>query len=229
MTQTNDLMALAQVQPPSPDGLATNGHRQLGPAFPDGNLPEPSDYLRLLPAIYSMPENEFGGRFLRIFEDTLEPMSIMVDNQPYYFDPMLAPREILDYMAMWVGLDEGEDWPLPRRRALVAAAATLYRFRGTREGIKQHVGIYSGGLPLVIEGTNGFRLDRDARLGVNTMIGEDRPRNFAVTIAVDRPEDLDMDTLRSIIEKDKPVDTSYTLRVVQLTRPAAESTRRMRR
>ena len=211
---------------PAGDGLApqatTNGHalealpngrRAIQPAFPDGP-PLPSSYLRLLPAIYS--GDDFAGRFLRIFEDVLDPISVMVDNQPYYFDPLLAPPDLLAWMANWVAVDPHTDWPLPRRRALVAAAAALYRMRGTRAGIKEHVGIYSAGLPLIQERTGGFRLDPDARLGLNTSSGVDRPGIFTVTLAVTDPDALDLDTVRAIIDADKPVDAAYILRVVKL-------------
>jgi phage tail-like protein len=142
----------------------------------------------------------------------------MVDNQPYYFDPMTAPKELLDWMAMWVDLDEGDDWALPKKRALVAAAPVLYRMRGTKAGIKKHLGIYAGagGLTLVNERTNGFRLDSDSRLGVNTSIGEEREHVFTVTVAVHDPDELDMDTLRGIIDADKPVETAYILRMVKM-------------
>jgi len=240
MTQARDLMPMSQPQPlssngRSPNGLARNGHNDHALALPGGETPEPSALLRFLPALYSV-DNEFAGRFLRIFETVLEPIEVLVDNQPYYFDPMLAPREVLEYMAIWVGLDEGEEWPLARRRALVAAAASLYRIRGTRRGIKQHVSIYSAGLPLVQERTNGFRLDPDARLGVNTVIGVDRPHHFVVTVVVERPDELDKDTkraledtLRALIDGDKPVDTSFGLSLVEIIGAAGESTRRLRR
>ena len=201
--------------PQIPTGPVTNGH--AAPAFPDGTEPEPSTYLKYLPAIYS--GDGFAGRFLRIFEDILGPIQVMVDNQPYYFDPMTAPVALLDWMEFWVDLDdEADDWPLPKRRALVAAIAALYRMRGTKAGIKRHVGIYAGGLPLLQDRTNGFRLDSDARLGLNTSIGEDRPHTFTVTVAVPDPKELDMETLTSIIEADKPVESSYILRVVKLER-----------
>src|SRR5947209_17090234 len=96
---------------------------------------DPSDLLKFLPAIYSA--DPFVGRFLRIFEDVLTPVQEMVDNQPYYFDPMTAPVDVLDYMADWVDLDEGDDWTLEKRRALVEAAAGLYRLKGTKEGIRR--------------------------------------------------------------------------------------------
>jgi hypothetical protein len=89
--------------------------------------------------------------------------------------------------------------------------------RGTKAGIKRHLGIYAGSsnLTLVNERTNGFRLDADSRLGLNTSIGEDREHVFTVTVAVSDPGELDIDTLKAIIEADKPVETSYVLRVVK--------------
>jgi phage tail-like protein len=200
-------------QIPASNG-SSNGNGHGAPGFPNGE-PEASSYLKYLPAIYSA--DSFAGRFLRIFEDVLGPIQVMVDNQPYYFDPMTAPLALLDFMEIWVNLDdEADDWPLPKRRALVAAIAALYRLRGTVAGIKRHVGIYSGGLPLVQDRTNGFRLGGDARLGLNTSIGEDRPHTFTVTVAVPNPKELDMETMRSIIEADKPVEATYVLRVVKL-------------
>lgn len=209
----SELTSAISVVPAIPTGPLTNGHK--APTYRDGKEPEPSAYLDLLPAIYSM--DTFVGRFLRIFEEVLDPISVMVDNQPYYFDPMTAPLDLLEYMAIWVDLDEeGEDWPLPKRRALIAATAALYRLRGTKRGLKRHIGIYAGTAPFIQERTNGFRLDADARMGLNTSIGEDRPHVFTVTIAVPNPKELDVDTLKSIIESDKPVETSYILRVVEL-------------
>lgn len=209
--------------PQIPAKVSGNGHS--APAFPDGVEPDPSTYLKYLPAIYS--SDGFAGRFLRIFESILGPVQVMVDNQPYYFDPMTAPVDLLNFMEVWVNLDdEADDWPLPKRRALVAAIAALYRMRGTKEGIKRHVGIYAGGMPLLQDRTNGFRLDSDARLGLNTSIGEDRPHTFTITVAVPNPKELDMETLRSIIEADKPVESSYILRVVKLEKKTTKGSAR---
>ncbi len=206
-------ITVAQTPPSVPIEMRTNGH--AAPLFPDGQEPEASSYLKYLPSIYSA--DPFVGRFLRIFEDVLNPVSVMVDNQPYYFDPMTSPVDLLKWLAFWVDVDdEGNDWTLPKKRALVEAAATLYRLRGTKAEIKRHLSIYTGGMQLIMERTNGFRLEPDARLGLNTSIGENRPATFTVTIAVPNPKDLDIGTMRSIIEADKPVNTQYVLRVVKL-------------
>lgn len=210
--QLTEMAVNVTVPAPIPMIPPKNGHAP--PMFPNGE-PEASSLLAYLPAIYSA--DPFVGRFLRIFEDVLEPISVMVDNQPYYFDPMTAPIDLLEWMAVWVDMDdEADNWPLPKKRALIAAAATIYRMRGTKAGIKKHVGIYAGGLTLIEERTNGFRLDADARMGLNTSLGENRPYTFTVTIAVPDPKELDVNTLKSIIEGDKPLEASYILRVVKL-------------
>lgn len=220
MTQLSELANSVSIVPSKP---AANGHIVTSAHDEVGEI-QPSRLLDYLPAIYSA--DPFVGRFLRIFEDVLDPVQEMVDNQPYFFDPMTAPVEILNYMALWVDIDEGDDWSLDKRRALVDAAAGLYRQKGTKAGIKKHLGIYAGGLVLVLERTQGFRLDHDARLGLNTVIGEDRHHVFNVTVVVPNPDELDMDTLRAIIEADKPVDTSYVLRVVKVP---IRTSRRQRR
>src|SRR4051794_40886726 len=231
MTSLSELANSVSV---TPGVQSTNGHAlALRSPQAEGTTLEPSNLLNFLPAIYAARSLDFSGedtsyvdmgQFLRIFEDVLNPISEMVDNQPYYFDPMTAPVDILNYMAEWVDLDEGDEWTLDRRRALVEAAAGLYRIRGTKEGIRRHLGIYAQGLVFILEGTQGFRLDSDARIGLNTVIGENRPRVFNVTVVVADPTELDVDPLRTLLDKDKPVDTTYVLRVVKL--PVAKVRRR---
>lgn len=211
MTQVSELGGTVSIVPRKP---GTNGHGP--PIVIEEEEPAASSLLKFLPAIYS--GDPFVGRFLRIFEDVLTPVQVMVDNQPYYFDPLTSPKEMLDWLAFWVDLHEGSNWSMPKRRALVAAAPVLYRMRGTKAGVKKHLGIYAGtpNLTLINERTNGFRLDTDSRLGVNTSVGENRPHVFTVTIAVPDPAELDMDTLKSIIDSDKPIETRYILRVVEM-------------
>src|SRR5438876_1086197 len=119
MTQRIDPRVLAQVVPGEVIAGDGNGHGNGYGPLPPGFAPPaeiaPSSYLRFLPAIYAA--DEFVGRFLRIFEDVLDPVAVKIDDLPYYFDPMVAPPDLLNWMARWVDLAEGEDWPLPRRRA----------------------------------------------------------------------------------------------------------------
>ncbi len=185
-----------------PPGPSRDGHEE----------PVASSYLQYLPAPYQ--DDPFLGRFLLIFENILGPLEGMIDGMASYFDPRLTPAEMLPWLASWVGLELDENWPLAKRRALTARAATLYRWRGTRRALREHLGIYAGRPPLIVENCDGIRLGQDAALGVNTRLGEPRDHHIAVTV-VDPEESLDEHVLRQIIEAEKPAQAAYTLEIAR--------------
>jgi phage tail-like protein len=171
-----------------------------------------STYLQYLPAPFHA--DPFMRRFLLIFETILGPIERTIDNIAYYLDPRLTPPELLPYLASWVGLELDENWPLPQQRQLVLWAATLHRWRGTRRGLRQHLRLYTGRTPLIVETFDGLRVGQDAGLGVNTRLGDaPRPHWIAITVLSDRPEELDERILRQIIELEKPAHIGYTLEI----------------
>src|SRR5262249_3821384 len=131
--------------------------------------PKPSSYVQYLPA--PLQADEFLGQFLRIFESILAPIERTIDNIAYTFDPRVTAPQVLPWLASWVGLELEETWPEERQRQLVLWMATLYRWRGTRRGMRQHLRLYTGHAPLIVENFDGMRLGQDAALGVNTRLG----------------------------------------------------------
>ena len=178
-----------------------NGHAALAP----------SSYLQYLPAPYH--EDPFLARFLLIFESILEPIERTIDNLRYYFDPRVAPEEFLAWLASWVGVELDEHWTLSQQRELIAQAALLHRWRGTRRGLREHVRLYVGRPPLIVENFDGFRLGQDAMLGVTTRLGEQQPHTIAVTVLAEDPQCIDEQVVRRIIESQKPAHVAYTLRI----------------
>ncbi len=174
-----------------------------------------SSYLQYLPAIYK--KDEFTGRFLRIFEDILQPIEGVVDNVPYYLDPAVTPEPFLPWLASWLGLALDERWPIDRRRRLVASAAELYRWRGTRRGVTEFLKIYSGVTPQIAEATSRPRtsLGSDTKLGVDTYLGGGGGAfHFTVTIGGENLSNIDIGIVRAIIEVQKPAHTTYSLNVL---------------
>jgi phage tail-like protein len=193
-----------------PDGRPTgNGHLPSEAAA----APLASSYLEYLPAPYHA--DPFIGRFLLIFESILGPIERMIDSLASYFDPRVAPAELLPWLASWVGLELDENWPLERRRQLVAWAVTLYRWRGTRRGLREYLRLYTGRTPLIVENFAGMRLGQDAQLGTTTRLGDGsrRPHWITVTVLTDDPAKLDERILRRIIEAQTPAGVGYTLEV----------------
>jgi phage tail-like protein len=173
-----------------------------------------SSYLQYLPPLYR--DDEFMGQFILIFEDLMKPLENTVNNLAMYFDPLLTPEPLLTWLAFWANLVLDPKWPLERRRELVKSAATLYRWRGTRKGLSEYLRIYTGSVPEISEYIPGMRLDEDTRLGINTQLGSSGTgHHFTVTLELDDSSEVSIETVRSIIDSQKPAHTYYTLQVRQ--------------
>lgn len=192
----------AEGQAPQTGALSENGR---------ADHMQTSSYLQYLPAPYHA--DPFVGRFLMIFESILGPIEQTIDLLAYYFDPRLTPAELLPWLASWVGLELDENWPLEQRRELVAWAVTLYRWRGTRRGLREHLRLYTGRTPLIVENFSGLRLGQDATLTDNAALGEPQRHWLNITVLADHPRKLEERVIRHIIEFQKPAHVGYSFEV----------------
>lgn len=151
-------------------------------------------YLGYLPAIYR--EDDFLGRFLKVFQDILSPVESALDNLHYYFDPLMAPEEFLAWLASWIDLALDENWPIGKRRQLIRAGAELYRWRGTKRGLREYLRIYTGVEPEIVEHFAG---------------SEKGPYHFEVVLLLKDPAALDERRVRQVITAEKPAHTTYEL------------------
>jgi phage tail-like protein len=183
-------------------------------------------YLRYLPALYQA--DELMGRFVMLFESFWSPVDGQIDNLPLYFDPKMTPPDFLPWLASWLNLVLDERLPEERQRRLIQAAVSLYRQRGTRQGLQEYLEIYTGGQAQIIEHrAKDFRLGPEARLGPGIALGTgNRPHTFTVVLrlppisppAGDKNERIRQESERrraieAIIEAEKPAHTSYMLRI----------------
>lgn len=175
--------------------------------------------LEYLPAFCSA--DDFLGRFLLVFEDILTPIEGVVGQAHLYLDPGMMPQEFLPWIASWLDLVLDENWPVDKRRNLVRSAVELYRWRGTRRGLREYVRVYTGVEPTITEHLGGIALGSQAHLGENTVLGEGRDHCFTVTLEVEDPEAIDVQRVKTIIEAEKPAHTAYILNVVHRAEPAA--------
>jgi phage tail-like protein len=187
---------------PRPNSPATNG------TIADGAV---SSYLQYLPAPYQT--DAFLGHFLLIFEAILGPIEQTIDMLMHYFDPRIAPAELLPYLAAWVGIELDENWTLQRRRELIYSAVTLYRWRGTRRGLREHLRVYTGRPPLIVENFAGLRLDQDGALGETAALGEPRPNWLQITVLAEPAAGIEERVVRQIIEFQKPAHVGYSLEI----------------
>ncbi len=215
----------------SGDGAATPSLRSIRVLYPRVS------YLDLLPAVYRRdPEAEiFLERFLALFELVFTGIEDRYEEFSRELNPDGAPREVIDWLACLIDLAFDPSWPLARRRALVAAAIELYRLRGTVEGIKRYLEIYTGIRPEILEGflrrprQPAFLGRPGAILGCGLQLqpcAPDRPpretldRLYAhrFTVVVYLEDDCDetvlMPVVNRIVETNRPAHTVHNVCIV---------------
>jgi phage tail-like protein len=171
-----------------------------------------SAYVKYLPAVYT--DDELLGRFLMLFESFWSPVEQQIGHIWDYFDPRFAPRDLLPWLASWVSLTLDRRWPVRKRRELIRSAISLYRKRGTKNGLREYLQIYS---------------PPNTRVRITEYGGQNfRAHTFAVTVFVPPVADANTEAelarleqerrrmIETIIESEKPAHTSYTLKIESL-------------
>lgn len=102
-------------------------------------------YLRHLPPVYSQNDQsrEFLQRFLSLFESTFQDVENRISNLPALFDPYATPERLLPWLASWLALEFDADWDARQKRDAIAKAFRLQALRGTVEGMRQYVKLYT--------------------------------------------------------------------------------------
>jgi phage tail-like protein len=146
---------------------------------------------RHLPAIWSSePQSaDFLARFMMLFDEVRADTVTPLDDLAAYIDPMATPAaevdshgdDFLDWLGGWIGLALDRKWSVERRRKLVAEAPKLFAIKGTVEGLRRHVEIYTGIAPKIVEHFKLRRwmtLDESTLDGVGTLWGPDLVRRL---------------------------------------------------
>lgn len=186
----------------------------------EGNTPawmeRRSRLLQFLPALFSEDDDSsFLARYLLIFETIFDSVDLTISQLPAFFAAETAPDEFLPWLASWVGLVIDEGWPIERRRAVLANAMELHRWRGTIRGLTEHLLLYTGSKPEIVEGGAAFKLGARSRLGHQLMLGGgDRSDHFSVIFRVDDVDAFDRTRIRRVIEAQRPAHATFALFVM---------------
>lgn len=166
--------------------------------------------IRHLPSMYQ--ENDFLRHFLMIFQHIMNETSITLDNMDNIFRPMETPAAFLPVLADWFGIDFSLLGTEDAARKVLQYAIPLYKYRGTRRGLRALLYLVSGVVPEIVEG----RLPFDAMCIMNeTDIDspildiEEQNALFSVYFPVLQNEIRDdvVKRLYRIIQNEKPAGT----------------------
>ena len=161
-------------------------------------------YLRAsVPALYQ--DGDFGLRFLGALETLLDPIVAQLDALPAHFDTDLAPRDVLELVAAWLGVELDEAWAQGRQGELVRSAPELARRRGTRAGLELALRLTFPGLPLHVEDRGGVTWGAEV-----SSSGTDEASGFVVHCDVPVPQE-EQAAIARLVAESKPAHVSYGL------------------
>jgi phage tail-like protein len=177
-------------------------------------------YLDFLPDLFR--EVDFVARFLKVFEETLEPNVHMLANLWAYLNPKTAPEAMLPFLAHWVGWPLTPQLPLSRQRQLIAGAVQLYQWRGTRRGLRFAIHLFTDlpfeetvpeaekAISIQELGGRGFIMG-ETRLGRDATMGGGQPYHFIVTLRHPVHHEIDRALIEQVIDQEKPAFCTYEL------------------
>jgi phage tail-like protein len=140
-----------------------------------------------------------------------------LDPGPNLPDHEHAPAEFLEWLAGWVALTLRADLDELRQRDFIARAVSLYRLRGTKQGLEEFVRIYTRLGATVNELNTPFQIGVHSTIGVDTLLNGGAAHFFQVLIRLPTPDPEQLRRQRqittAIIDLEKPVHTYYELDV----------------
>jgi phage tail-like protein len=179
-------------------------------------------YLSHLPSVFE--RDSFMGRFLMAFESFWAPIEQQVASVDSYFDPGLMSLPMLHWLADKIDLEIDPDWDEDVQRRMMARGISLFRKRGTRDGLQELLEVYTGGEVTIVERrAENFRLGPLTRLGSAVALGAaNQPHTFSVflklpPIRASRPEaaeqmrDQRRHRIAKLIDSERPAHVRYTL------------------
>lgn len=188
------------------DPPAAQGGTELAtqPAAQPAEQAAPSSYLGHLPAIFR--QDPFLGRFLLAFEQILTGggegvagLEATISRLADYLDPMTTEPEFLPWLAGWVTLSLRADWDEATKRGFIQRIVPLYRLRGTREGLRSMLELYTGEPVEVLDDFAEPAHFFEVRLTLSEADPDLLRRKQAIA--------------RAIIDQEKPAHTFYALQI----------------
>lgn len=170
-------------------------------------LPSPHPIGELLPALYA--DDDFAQRFTAGLDTVLAPVFATLDNLPGYFQPRLAPADFLAWLATWLAVEADPAWPEEVCRTVVQRATELHRWRGTRRGLQERLGLVLGVGAQIVDGGGVAWSTSPAPALPPAPSGE-----LLVRVWPERTPEVDEEQVLAVVRASCPVHLSYRVQIL---------------
>lgn len=175
----------------------------------DESLLSPHPLGRMLPGIFL--DDDLTQRFTQGLDAVLSSVLCTLDNLDSYFDADLTPEDFLRWLSGWVGLVTDSLHSIPDRRQMIKRVVELYRWRGTAEGLRNHISLVFGITPEIKE-TGGVSYSPEPR-SVGSAF---EPAEVVVIVRVQNPAAFQRDVLEAFVEANKPAHVVHRVEVLPI-------------
>lgn len=175
-------------------------------------------WMEYLPEIYQQEDKDsFLERYLGIFQTIYEDFNEEIYEVQKKLDIETAQGDYLMWLAGWMGIEDSYIWSEKQLRQLLYKGVSLYKRRGTRQGIIDFVTLYTGESPFIVENHQLQYFKKDGRRfeQMKRLYGSDA-YSFTVLVREEVIASLKKQkTLIKIIEDIKPAQMEWRLVILK--------------
>lgn len=175
-------------------------------------------WMSYLPEVYQASDtNQFLERYLAVLQVLYESMNDRIRGIPGLLDVDKTGEENLVRLADWLDITGSHIWNSMQLRQLLKQAVQLYKMRGTREGIRRMIRLYTGGEAYIVERhqLEPYMEDESSKRVLTRLYGSSPD---VVSVIVEKeyaPTRKAYHTLWCVIEEMKPAQIEVELVVLE--------------
>lgn len=110
-------------------------------------------FVEYLPDFYRSHTESFSflDRFLGIYQSMILDLQEEIVNISHYLDSDVTTTEFLQWLAEWVAVDNVFQWEEKKLRNFIKQSFSIYKLKGTKEGLEKIIELYIGQKPMIVE------------------------------------------------------------------------------
>ncbi len=136
-----------------------------------------TNWLQYLPSVYEKNRDSaaFLDQYLSIFQSVYDDFNQKFENSTALLEPAVTEMDFLQFMAGWLDIVNTNIWSEDKLRRLVKMAPSLFRKRGTRQGLMEVIELFTGEPPLIVEQwqIREYRQNSDKKEFLDQLYGKD--------------------------------------------------------